>query len=99
MDITGEIGTTYLGVPRSATISDVVCDSEWKIRSRGQRRFPELYAILAARPVPCQHAGADVVLWRADDDEFKPQFTSAKTWNFSHDKKSVVSWRKITWFK
>ncbi|XP_013607844.1 PREDICTED: uncharacterized protein LOC106314527 [Brassica oleracea var. oleracea] len=39
LDETGEIGIGYLGVPRSATISDVVCESGWKICSRGHRRF------------------------------------------------------------
>lgn len=39
LDETGEIGIGYFGVPRSATISDVLCESGWKICSRGHRRF------------------------------------------------------------
>uniref|UniRef100_M4DHU4 Uncharacterized protein n=1 Tax=Brassica campestris TaxID=3711 RepID=M4DHU4_BRACM len=45
-----------LGVPRSAIISDVVSESGWKIRSRGQRRFSEVYVKLNARPVPSRHS-------------------------------------------
>jgi len=48
--------------------------------------------------VPCQDAGEDTVLWRADNDEFKAYFSSAKTWNNLRDKRNEVSWRKVTWF-
>lgn len=98
LDKTGETGIGYLGVPRSATVSDVVGENGWKIRSRGQRRFPEIYATVAATIVPCQDSEEDVVLWRADQDEFKASFSSAKTWNYLRDKICVVNWRKITWF-
>ncbi|XP_013668622.2 uncharacterized protein LOC106372911 [Brassica napus] len=48
--------------------------------------------------VPCQDAGEDTVLWRADNDECKAYFSSAKTWNNLRDKRNEVSWRKVTWF-
>ena len=49
-------------------------------------------------PVPCQHYGEDIVLLRADNDDFKANFSSVKTWNYLRDKRSEVSWRKISWF-
>ncbi|XP_013624016.1 PREDICTED: uncharacterized protein LOC106329983 [Brassica oleracea var. oleracea] len=98
LDETGETGIGCLGVLRSATISDVVCESGWKIHTRGQRRFPKVYAKLNARQLPNQHSGEDIVLWRAGPDDFKASFSSAKTWNYLRDKRTEVVWRKLAWF-
>lgn len=35
------------------------------------------------------------MLWRADHDDFKANFSFAKTWNYLRDKRSDVTWRKI----
>lgn len=35
IDITGNLGPRYMGVVRSATVSDASCSTGWKIRSRG----------------------------------------------------------------
>ena len=96
--MTGESGIGYLGVPRSATVSDAVGVNGWKIRNRGQSRYPEVYAILAATTMPFHGSEEDVVLWRADEDEFNASFPSAKTWSYLREKRCAVTWRKLTWF-
>lgn len=98
LDATGDLGIRYLGVARNATISNVLSEAGWNIRSRGQRRYPEVYAMIDAFPVSYPLVGADVVLWRNDQNEFKPSFSSARTWNHLRNKRDKVGWRKLVWF-
>lgn len=70
LDVTGDLGTQYLGVARSATLAAAAGDTTWKIRSRGQQRFPEVYAMIAAATLPTPQAGPNKVLWRTDKDEY-----------------------------
>lgn len=98
MDETGEIGIRYLGVARQATFADVVDENGWKIRSRGHRSFPNTYEKINAFTFPTPQAGADIALWRYNQDEYKESFCSASTWNQLRSKKERVTWRKLVWF-
>lgn len=50
IDITGELGISYLGVSRSATLAEATRDDSWNIRGCGQRRYPHLCDTLAETP-------------------------------------------------
>ncbi|CAF2196936.1 unnamed protein product [Brassica rapa subsp. narinosa] len=43
-------------IGQSKLIFALLVESGWKIRSRGQRRFSEVYVKLNARPVPSRHS-------------------------------------------
>lgn len=66
LDVTGELGLTYLGVSRSATLADVTCSNGWNIRRCGRRRYPHLCDKISAATIPDANAGADKALWRHD---------------------------------
>lgn len=98
LDVTGELGTRYLGVARQATVADVATESGWRIRSRGCRNFPDIYGKINAFSLPSPLAGTYKVLWRHNQDEFKESFHSASTWNQLRSKRELVAWRKLVWF-
>lgn len=98
IEATGDIGTQYLGVARHASIADAADENGWKIRSRGNRRFPDIYEKIYAVPLPNNLAGPDKVLWRKNDTEFREGFYSASTWNHLRSKKDRVVWRGLLWF-
>ncbi|XP_013718782.2 uncharacterized protein LOC106422538 [Brassica napus] len=102
IDITGELGISYLGVSRSTTLAEATRDDCWNIRRCGQRRYPHLCDTLAETPRPVASAGPDIALWRHDQDDFKPYFSATKTWNYLRVKKTKLPCmdeccREITW--
>lgn len=66
-DQTIELGIRYLGIDRRATVAVAATDTSWKIRSRGQRRFPETYAKITEVQISDCTSGKDRVLWRQDN--------------------------------
>lgn len=73
-------------------------ESAWKIRSRGYRRFPEVYGKISSVPLPRPTDGADKVLWRTNETEYRDKFSSSSTWNQLRNKKERVIWRRLVWF-
>ena len=39
-----------------------------------------------------------MVLWKHSDDDFKPWFSSLKTWEQIREKKATVPWSRAVWF-
>ncbi|XP_013624341.1 PREDICTED: uncharacterized protein LOC106330421 [Brassica oleracea var. oleracea] len=98
IDITGNVGTCYLGIARNARVSDAARQSEWRVRGQRSRHYHELHARIQAEPVPDEERGGDVVLWKHSDDNYKTCFSSAKTWDQIRDRRPVVFWSKSVWF-
>ncbi|XP_013628130.1 PREDICTED: uncharacterized protein LOC106334389 [Brassica oleracea var. oleracea] len=98
IDITGNVGTCYLGIARNARVSDAARQSEWRVRGQRSRHYHELHACILAEPVPDEERGRDVVLWKHSDDNYKTCFSSAKTWDQIRDRRPVVFWSKSIWF-
>lgn len=98
IDITGTVGTTYLGVARQATVSDAVRNGEWCIRGRRSRRFHDLYASIVSKVVPEPDFGKDVVLWKYGEDDYRACFSAARTWEQLRLKRDKVAWRNVVWF-
>lgn len=98
LDQTGELGIRYLGIEREATVAAAASGTGWRVRSRGQWRFPEIYAkLVAVQALDCL-SGNDKFLWRQDNQEYKHGFSSSQTWNQIRTKKQKVPWRKLVWF-
>ena len=98
IDITGSIGTCYLGVPRSARVCEAVTQSSWSVRGHRSRQFHDLHSRIQREPVPDINRGSDVMLWRHSDESYKPCFSSAKTWEQIRERKPTVFWSKSVWF-
>ena len=62
IDITGDIGTCYLGVPRTARVCDAVVQSRWSVRGQRSRQFHDLHSRIQREPVPDINRGSDVML-------------------------------------
>lgn len=98
LDITGELGCSYLGISRSATLAEAVSGNGWNIRRCGGRRYPLLCEKIAAAPLPDANTGPDIALWRHNQDDFKPAFSAAKTWEYLREKRNKVQWHRLVWF-
>jgi len=98
IDITGAVGTCYLGIARNARVCEAVTQAQWSVRRHRIRHFHELHARIQREPVPDDQQGQDVILWNHSDDNFKPWFCSARTWDQIRQKKATVLWNKSVWF-
>ncbi|XP_009150330.1 uncharacterized protein LOC103873689 [Brassica rapa] len=98
IDITGAIGTCYLGVPRTARVCDAVVQSRWTVRGQRSRQFHYLHSRIQREPVPDINRGNDVLLWKHSDDSYKPCFSSSRTWEQIRERKPTVFWGKSVWF-
>lgn len=78
MDITGDLGISYLGISRSATLAEASSNNGCNIRC-GQRRYPQLCDSIVAVPTPEDTTSPDRVLWRHDHEVFKPTFSDVQT--------------------
>lgn len=80
IDITGVIGTSYLGVARNVRVSDAVLHSDWNIRGRRSRHFHTLYDRIQNEQVPNDSLGNHLVVWKHSEDTYKTCFSLARTW-------------------
>lgn len=62
IDITGSLGTLYLGIPRDDRVCDTVVNGEWKI-SRRSRLHGDMGRCILAKEPPDIGGGSNVV-WR-----------------------------------
>ncbi|XP_022565169.1 uncharacterized protein LOC111209510 [Brassica napus] len=98
IDVTGAIGTTYLGLPRRALVCEAVSSDGWILRNKRSRKFQSLYNQILAKPVPDADRGDDLVLWKQGEDDFQDRFSTANTWEHIRPKKPKVAWYKVVWF-
>lgn len=52
IDISGEVGTTYLWLRRHAKVNETVTANEWCIRGNRSRQYHALYDSILAVEVP-----------------------------------------------
>ncbi|XP_018460071.1 uncharacterized protein LOC108831013 [Raphanus sativus] len=98
LDITGAVGTYYLGVSRNARVSDAVTQAHWSIRGHRNRHFHDLYARIRNERIPHDEYGSDLVLWKHSEDNYKPHFSSSRTYDQIRIRRSKVGWSKSVWF-
>ena len=98
INVTGPAGTTYLGVMRHAKVCDAVAGNEWNIRGGRSRRFHELYDSILALAPPAPDKGEDIIMWKHGNDDYRPTFSAARTWDQLRIKKSKVEWCRVVWF-
>ncbi|XP_048637526.1 uncharacterized protein LOC125609943 [Brassica napus] len=75
MDITGDVGTYYLGVARTARVSEAVLGQQWNIRGHRSRHYHALHDRIQNERVPLDEHGRDVgvprysfIVWLAIKD-------------------------------
>lgn len=79
IDVTGAIGTVYLGLFRRATVKEATNLNGWYVSGKRNRRFQDLYNKILAQPLPDEPFGIDKVLWKHGEDDFKDSFSSTET--------------------
>ena len=57
-----------------------------------------MIATITLIPAPVDTAGDDRYVWHHGEDEYKPCFSSVKTWEQIRTQHPTVSWSKIVWF-
>ncbi|XP_018473967.1 uncharacterized protein LOC108845215 [Raphanus sativus] len=96
IDIAGDSSTMLLGINRYATVADVASSGQWNIR---RCRSCHLWAMIAAInsvPPPVEDAGSDRVLWKHRDDNYRPWFSSSRTWDQLREHSPIVEWSDRT---
>ncbi|XP_013639404.1 PREDICTED: uncharacterized protein LOC106344600 [Brassica oleracea var. oleracea] len=81
LDITGDVGTYYLGVARTARVSEAVMRQRCNIRGHRSRHCHALHDCIQNERVPLDEHGRDVVLWKHAENTYESHFSSSKTWD------------------
>ena len=97
IDITGAVGTHYLGVKRKARVCEAVSGLQWSVRGQRSRYFHELHDKIQNEPVPSPNGGEDLILWRHTGDEYRDHFLANETLNQIRDKHEEVGWSSSVW--
>ncbi|XP_056847394.1 uncharacterized protein LOC130498071 [Raphanus sativus] len=92
------VGTTYIGLPRRATVCDAVKQNSWAIRGQRSHHYHGLYDTIVAETVPAPHRGRDIILWKQGEDDYQEKFSTTKTWEQIRVKKDTVQWSRVVWF-
>ena len=98
IDITGAVGTTYLGVRRHPMVREAVVHGDWSIWGKRSRRFHHLYETILAKEAPSNNKGGDIVLWKHGENDFKPEFSASATWEQIRLRRDKVSCSRVIWF-
>lgn len=98
IDKTGELGITYLGIPRQDLVSDVCIDGEWRLRSHRRRVFGHVYEEIENAGKPVGGTGRDIILWRHNDNDYKDHFSTLRTWDQIRVREPAVPWCNLVWF-
>lgn len=80
INITGDTGTQVLRIPRYATVSRAASAGQWNFRRCRGCHLWAMIATITLVPAPVDTASDDRYVWRHGEDEFKPCFSSLKTW-------------------
>lgn len=80
LDITGDIGTQVLGIPRYATVSYAASGGQWNIRRCRGYHLRAMIASINSVSAPMDTAGEDRRLWRHGENNYKPIFSTVATW-------------------
>ena len=98
IDITGEIDTQKLRIPRNAKICEVHVDGFWQIRRCRDRRIQVLMQEVWDFPISHSVDVMDGVLWRKGPDDYGDGFLSDATWQHIRQQKQKIQWTKLIWF-
>ena len=80
IDVTGEQGTRYLGVLRQARVGDAADSCQWRIGGGRTRVFQDVIEQIQGQPLPAGERGADIVLLKHAQREYKSYFSTSRTW-------------------
>lgn len=98
IDIAGDSSTMLLGINRYATVADVASSGQWNIRRCRSCHLQVIIAAINSVPPPVEDAGSDRVLWKHRDDNYRPWFSSSRTWDQLREHSPIVEWSKVIWF-
>lgn len=97
IDITGSLGTRYLGITGDARVCDAVVNGDWKI-SRRSRLHGDLCRCILAEEPPDIGGGEDRFLWRQKQDIYSSSFSCKNTWEQLRIRKNKISWSQVIFY-
>ncbi|XP_022553563.2 uncharacterized protein LOC111203791 [Brassica napus] len=98
INITGTVGTTYVGISRHAKVSDAARGNTWNIRGRGSQRYGNIYGQILAADPPSSGTGRDRVQWNGSMGRMitgQPFRQQGLGINYE---KGEVTWIGVKWF-
>lgn len=98
IEIFGETGTQNLGIARSAKIYEIRRETGWAFRRTRDRHMRELIILVEAYQFAESRSEPDIVLWRKNDNDHRPLFSTAETWRQIRPHKPLQDWSKVIWF-
>ncbi|CAE5959436.1 unnamed protein product [Arabidopsis arenosa] len=98
IDIVGDNGIRGLGVQRFAKVSDVVFGSQWGLRRCRDKTLEEIKSQIHNVVVPTSAAGKDKRLWLHYSDDYRPNFSTARTWDQLRSRREERDWSKLQCF-
>lgn len=96
--ITGEAGPRILGIPIHATVKDALGPTGWRLRRTRIPHIALLITQLRELMPPNPNLGPDVFLWRHEDDDYKPYFSTYHTWQQIRQQSPMMDWSHAVWF-
>ncbi|XP_013601566.1 PREDICTED: uncharacterized protein LOC106309022 [Brassica oleracea var. oleracea] len=99
LNITGDLGTQVLGIPRYATVSEAASGGQWNIRRCRGYHLRAMMAYINPVPAPAEDAADDRRLWHHGDGVYKPAFCSKATWEQLRTHYPKIAWSKVVWFQ
>lgn len=94
-DITGQRGTSDMGIPIFATLAEVFENH----RRRGHRvdYLNEIEDVIAKAKLS-RKVGADISYWKYYDNVYKQKFVTKNTWKLLRTTQPIKTWYKGVWF-
>ena len=98
-EVLGERGSIVLGIPASATVSEVLDNHRRRRRSRHRESiFNQVEdEIDALRLDPSREE--DIPLWKQKEEVYTNVFSTRKTWRLLRSARPVCEWAKGIWFQ
>ncbi|XP_018474238.1 uncharacterized protein LOC130508739 [Raphanus sativus] len=97
IELTGERGCLIMGIPINSTVERVV----QTYRARRHRFL--VYQQIEKEILSLRRQGLnqqeDACLWKRDNGDFKPDFSTSQTWNIVRTQSPKVTWFKGIWFR
>ncbi|XP_010542226.1 PREDICTED: uncharacterized protein LOC104815511 [Tarenaya hassleriana] len=95
--LAGDERPRLLGIPKNATVAEAAPTGMWTFTGARTEAIQELQIALTAIKPPLESVGADTVLWKHDNDKYKPCFSSSKTWQQIRIPGTKPNWLDGVW--
>ncbi|XP_010551193.1 PREDICTED: uncharacterized protein LOC104821877 [Tarenaya hassleriana] len=94
----GLTGPRSLRIPLSSSVSQAVAGDSWLFPGVRLDRLQQVLAHISTIPPPSPDGPSDSALWKYKEEDFRPYFSSSRTWNLTRTVHVIAPWSSIVWF-